>query len=92
MTLCSISTSVCRAIIEIYIYIMSIFYIRSKGESYRLDAGEHAHVSGEVCGFEHGVVVPPEIHVHHERLQLLRDHPRLVLHVPTTHTHTHTKS
>lgn len=55
-------------------------------KSYRLDAGEHADVAGEVCGLEDGFVVPSEVQVDHQRLQLLTDGPRLVLYIPATNS------
>lgn len=54
--------------------------------AYRFDAGQHADVSGEVCGLENGLIVPPEVQVHHQRLQLLGNDPRLILHVPAVRT------
>lgn len=54
--------------------------------AYRFDAGQHADVSGEVCGLEDGLVVPLEVQVHHQRLQLLSNDPRLVLGVPAAKT------
>lgn len=50
--------------------------------THRFDARQHADVSGEVGGLENGLVLPPEVQVHHQRLELLSDDPGFVLYVP----------
>lgn len=57
-----------------------------------LDAGEHAHISSKVGRLEDRLVVFLEVQVHHQRLQLLTDGPRLVLHIPAAHRHVLTQS
>lgn len=54
--------------------------------AYGFDAGQHADVSGEVCGLEDGLVLPLKVQVHHQRLQLLTNDPRFVFHVPAVRT------
>lgn len=50
--------------------------------THRLDASEHANITGKVCRLEDCLVVSLEVEVDHERLQPLANDPRLVLHVP----------
>lgn len=50
--------------------------------THRFDARQHADVSGEVGGLENGLVLPLEVQVHHQRLELLSDDPGFVLYVP----------
>lgn len=50
--------------------------------AYRFDARQHADVSGEVRGLENGLVLPPEVQVHHQRLELLSNDPRFVFQIP----------
>lgn len=43
--------------------------------TYRLDTGQHAHVSSKVCGLEDGLVLSLEVQVDHQRLQPVTDDP-----------------
>lgn len=54
--------------------------------AYGFNAGQHAHVSGEVCGLEDGLVLPLEVQVHHQRFQLLANDPGFVFHIPAART------
>lgn len=51
--------------------------------TYRFDARQHADISGEVRGLENGLVLPPEVQVHHQRLELLSNDPRFVFQIPS---------
>lgn len=51
--------------------------------TYRFDARQHANVSGEVRGLENGLVLPPEVQVHHHRFELLSNDPRFVFQIPS---------
>lgn len=51
--------------------------------TYRFDSRQHADVSGEVRGLENGLVLPPEVQVHHQRLELLSNDPRFVFQIPS---------
>lgn len=50
--------------------------------TYRLESRQHAHISCKVGGFEDGLVISPEVQVHHQRLELLTNGPWLVFHIP----------
>lgn len=54
--------------------------------AYGFNAGQHAHVSGEVCGLEDGLVLPLEVQVHHQGFQLLANDPGFVFHIPAAGT------